>query len=82
MTVERGYPIAIVTLGDWLANLPPLFQPKRTKTNRTLYAQFFFSRVLSKLQVISWNSDWVIALFALVVIGRSNYFGIEFSIVI
>ena len=41
-----------------------------------------FSRVLSKLQVISRNSDWFISLFALVVIGRSNYSGIGFSTVI
>ena len=38
-----------------------------------------FSRALSKLQVIAGNSDWLIALFAPVVIGRSNYFVIGFS---
>ena len=37
-----------------------------------------FSRPLSKLQVIATNSDWSMALFAPVVIGRSTYFGIGF----
>ena len=40
------------------------------------------SRAFSELHAIARNSDWFIALFALVVIGRSNYFGIGFSIVI
>ena len=31
-----------------------------------------FSRALSKLQVIPWNSDWFIALFAPIVIGGSK----------
>ena len=34
-----------------------------------------FSRSLSKLLVIARNSDWFIALFAPVVVGRRNYFG-------
>ena len=36
-------------------------------------------RALSKLHVIARNSDWFIALFAPVVIGWNNYFGVEFS---
>lgn len=28
-----------------------------------------------QLRVIAWYSDWLIALFASVVIGQSNYFG-------
>ena len=35
------------------------------------------SRALSELQVIARNSDWFIALFAPVVIGRRNYFGFD-----
>ena len=38
-----------------------------------------FSRALSELQVIARNCDWFIALFAPVVIGRSNCFGFGFS---
>ena len=39
-----------------------------------------FSRALRKLsQVAVRNSDWFIALFAPVVIGRSYYFGIAYS---
>lgn len=34
-----------------------------------------FSRAMSKLRVIGRNSDWFIALFPPVVIGRWNYFG-------
>ena len=41
-----------------------------------------FSRASSELQVISRNCDWLIALFAPVVIGRSNCFGFGFSTVI
>ena len=35
-----------------------------------------------KLQVIAGNSVWLIALFASIVIGRSNYFCIGFSTVL
>ena len=38
-----------------------------------------FSRPLSELQALAGNSDWFIALFVSVVIGRSNKFGIDFS---
>ena len=41
-----------------------------------------FSRALSELQAIPRNCDWFITLFAPVVIGRSNWFGFGFSIVI
>ena len=41
-----------------------------------------FSRALSKLQVIARNCDWLVALFAPVVIGQSNCFGFGFSTVI
>ena len=36
----------------------------------------------SYLQLIARNCDWLIALFAPVVIGRSNCFGFDFSTVI
>ena len=43
MTVESNYATAIASLGDWLKNLKPAFQPIRskTKTNCTLYMWFF-----------------------------------------
>ena len=85
MTIESNYAIAIAKLSDWLINLalPSVFQPIRgkTKSNGNLCARFF-PLLEQKLQVIARNSDWFIALFAPVVIGRSNYFGIGFSIVI
>ena len=69
-TVENDYAIVIAMLSDWLKTLSG-FQPMRSKakTNRTLYALWAI-----QLQVIARNSDWFIALFAPVVIGRSNYF--------
>ena len=78
---------AIATLSNWFKNLAPFFQPMRSKgkTNRTLYARFFpcFEHVLlSKLQFVARDSDWLIAQFAPVVIGRSNYLVIGFSTVI
>ena len=42
----------------------------------------YFSPALSKWQVIARNSDWLIAQFAAVVIGRSNCYCIGFSTVI
>ena len=39
----------------------------------------YFSRALSELQVIAENCDWLIAVFAPVVIGWSNYFGFGFG---
>ena len=41
-----------------------------------------FSRALNKFQIIARNCDWLIALFAPVVIGRSNCFGFGFPTVI
>ena len=41
ITLESNYAIAIATLGDWFKNLAPVFQPMRSKTNRTLHARFF-----------------------------------------
>ena len=41
-----------------------------------------FSRALSKLQFVARDSDWLIAQFAPVVIGRSNYLVNGFSTVI
>ena len=41
-----------------------------------------FSRASSELEVIARNYDWLIALLAPVVIGRSNCFGFGFSTVI
>ena len=38
-----------------------------------------FSHTLSKFQAIALNSEWFIASFAPVVIGRINYFGNGFS---
>ena len=75
--------IAIAMLRDWLKSLAPVFLAigSKTKTNLTVNARFF-SRALSKLQVMSRNSDWFIALFAPVVIDWSNHFGFGFSTVI
>ena len=41
-----------------------------------------FSRALSKLLLIARNSDWFIALFTPVVIGRSNYYCFGLSTII
>ena len=71
MTVDSNHVIAIATLIDWPKSLAPFFQPMRSKTNRTSYARFFPR--FEQVTVIANSSDWFIALFALVVIGRSNY---------
>ena len=41
-----------------------------------------FSRILRKVQVTAKNFDFFITLFALIVIGSSNYFGIGYSTII
>ena len=68
MAVESNYAIAIATRGGWLKSLAPVFQ--RIKASRD------FSRALMKLLLRARNSDLFIALFAPVMIGRSNYYGI------
>ena len=64
-----------------LKSLAPVFYPKRSKTNRTLCTRDF-PHAFSKLQLISRNFDWFIALPAPVLIGRNYYLGIGFSTVI
>ena len=53
-------------MNQWLR-----FNRWEAKTNRTLYSWFF--PLLRKWQAIARNSDWFVALFAPVVIGRSIY---------
>ena len=73
------YAVVIVTLSDWLKYLAPVFPPTRSKTKSNSTLCELFPRVLSKLQVIARNSDWLIALFAPVMNGGSNNSGIGFS---
>ena len=80
MAVKSNWAIAISTLGDWLKNFVPIFKPMRSKTeNQSHLEGATFPALRSKLSLISRNSDWFIALFAAVVIGRSNYFRMNFS---
>ena len=74
MTIEGNYTITIAKLTDWLKTVKKL-KPIAACTHD-------FSRLLSTLQVIIRNSDWFIALFTSVVIGRSDCFGICSSIVV
>jgi len=65
----------------WLAWKSHASFSTKTKTNHTLYARFFprFEQITA---YFSRNSDWFIAPFAPVVIGRNNYLGTGFSTVI
>ena len=78
MTVDSNYAIAVAKLSDWFKNFAPVYQPMKRITNCDLHARDF-SRALRKLHGIATNLDWFIALFAPVMIGRSNYFGICFT---
>ena len=55
MTVESNCLIVIATLGDWLKNFMPIFQPMgsktKTKTNGTLNEHFF-----SRFKQVTGNS--------------------------
>ena len=74
---------AIAALSDWLKRLAPVFQPmSEAKPKPIAPCTRDFSRALNKFQIIARNCDWFIALFAPVVIGRSNCFGFGFSTVI
>ena len=67
VTVDSNHTIAISTLSDWLNNSAPVFQPisEKQNQNRSHIARAIFPALLSMLQVISKNSDWFIASFAL-----------------
>ena len=73
MAVESNYAIVIASRNDWFKNRAPVYQPvkKTTKTNRDLHARF--------LHGFATNLDWFIALVAIAVIGRRNYFGVCFT---
>ena len=72
MTVESNYGIEIATLGDWLENIAPVYQPMKRKRKTIAICTRNFSRALNKLHGIATKLDWFIALFAQAVIGRSN----------
>ena len=76
------YAFAITTLGDWLQYLAPDFKPMRSQTKPVGSCTCDFFRALMKLVVIARSSDWLIALFAPVVIGRMNLSFIGFSTVV
>ena len=82
MTVQSNYVIAIATLSDWLKRLARVFQPMRSKTKPIVPCTPDFSLTLSELQVSPRNCDCFIVLFAPVVNGWSNCFGLGFSTVI
>ena len=50
----------------------------RSKTKLIATCTRAFSRALRRLHVIALLSDWLIALFRSVVIGRNNRFGFRF----
>ena len=77
MTAVSNYAIAIAKLiGKKLSR--QFFNQWETKPKPIAACERDFSRPLSKLEVITKNSDWFIALFASVVIGRRNCCGIGF----
>ena len=55
---------------------------QKQNQNQSHLVREIFSRALSNVLVIAGTSDWFMALFSLVVISRSNYFGIGFSTVV
>ena len=67
--MESNYSIA--TLADGLKNRAPVFPPVRSKAIRSLYGDF--SSALNKFKGNCKSSDWFIALFVPIVIGRKNY---------
>jgi len=79
MPVSSNDMIVLATLSDWLIGS----FSTNGKLNQTISTSCKrkFSCPLSMFQVISRNSDWFIAMFALVAMGRNSYYVVEFSIV-
>ena len=82
MTVESNHTLRFVSLVIGLKISRQYFNQREEKPNPIAAYKHDIYHPLSKLQVIGRNSDWCISLFALVLIGRSDYFGIGFSTVI
>lgn len=55
---------------------------KQTPNQSSLARTCFPALKAARLYVFAWNSDWFIAPFVPVVIGRSNYFGVGFTTLI
>ena len=71
MIGESNFAITIVTLCDWLEHLRPVFQPMKSKTETYRLVHLvrgIFSRL--ELEIMARNSDWFIALFVPILIGR------------
>ena len=82
MTVESNYVLRLLRLVIGLKVSRQCFSQLEAKPKPIAPCTRDFSRALSKLQVIARNSDWFIALFAYVVIVRSNNFCFGFSTVL
>ena len=74
MIVESNCTIAVATFCNWAKNVAPVFNQWVAKP---CTPDGDVSRALRTVEVIAKNSDWFIALPAVVVIGRSKYFGIK-----
>ena len=69
-------------LSEWFKSIVPVMFINQSKGKPKPMVPHMrnFSRPLSKLHGIATNSEWFIVLFAPAMIGRSNYFGICFTI--
>lgn len=72
MAIKSNYAIAISVLIDCLKNVAPSFNQGEVKPITP--CKHVFPHALRKLQVISRTSDWLIAMFAPVILGWSNNF--------
>ena len=71
--------ILLVRLVNGSRDLHQFFNQKKQNQNHLHLDNTQFPDAFSKFHVTARNSNWFIALFAPVVIGQSNYFGIGFS---
>ena len=76
MAVESNYEIAIATLCDWLKNLEPMAVESNYAIAIATICDWLKNLGIARI------SDWFIALFTPVMIGRRNYLANGFSIVI
>ena len=76
MTVESNYTTAIATLCDWLKNLEPMAVESNYAVAIATLCDWLKNLGIARI------SDWFIAQFTPVMIGRRNYLANGFSMVI
>lgn len=71
--------VLLATLIDWLEKPPPVFVTTEKQKNQSHLVRSVFPLLRASYRKLPGISDWLTALFAPVLIGWGNCFGIGFS---